>query len=38
MKITKTDKDLYSFQINRCDLIDNDLNLRRIHSYFIDKH
>ena len=32
VEVTKIDEGLYFFQINKCDLIDNDLNLRRIHS------
>ena len=32
IKITKIDKGLYFFQINKCESIDNDLNLRRVHS------
>ena len=32
IEVIKTDEGLYFFQINKCDSIDNDLNLRRVHS------
>ena len=32
IKITKTDEDLYFLQINKYNLIDNDLNLHRVYS------